>query len=103
MQHTVRLDDDVADAELRQDRIDSGMERGLGQPEALRFASEEAAVLVETDANLRADAGLLRREQRQESVRRGRSEDLHVAALVQLAKRVHEVAGVGLDESPPRP
>src|SRR5688500_13302375 len=105
--HEVRIDEEVAEAGITQMLLDADAMRlgrgavpriprtrgtigALGDPASGGRAPDQPLMLRNSDPQLQLDA-LIAREQRQESVRRGRRNDLDDAARLEPAQRAEDI------------
>jgi hypothetical protein len=93
----VRLDEEEAPADLRDDPLEPGVVAALRQPEAGHIAAERTPVAIRRDLELRSHRHWLRLQDRQEPVRRARRRDLQHPRVLQPSEGADEVAAVAID------
>ena len=89
------IGEEVRDAVLREDPLETWRVRAFRQPDAGRLETQQPARGAATDSELRFDRGSV--EQRQVPMRRRRGEDLEVPAAREVGERADEIAAEPLD------
>jgi hypothetical protein len=93
----VRVDEEVVDALLAEERVDAVVVAALGQPDAARPPSEGARVRLHAGADLRAPRPRPA-HQRQEAVGGVARQDLEQPVVLQLSERRQQVATPAIEE-----